>query len=65
MGIHAGICKAQKERQVMGGRASQKGVRMLGNSKKEKRVLLGRWEGGGGCGQTHCGNRDPGGCPAV
>lgn len=41
MGIHAGICKAQKERQVMGAGASQKGARTLGNNKKEKGVLLG------------------------
>lgn len=41
MGIHAGICKAQKERQVMGAGALQRGVRSLKNNKEEKRVVLG------------------------
>lgn len=46
MGIHAGIWKAQKERQVTGAGASQREGRMLGNNKEEKRVLLGWWKGG-------------------
>ena len=41
MGIRAGICKAQKEKQVMGAGVLQRGVRSLENSKKEKRVMLG------------------------
>lgn len=60
MGVHAGICKAQKERQVMGAKASQ---RTLGNNKKEKRVLLGKEEVG--VGKTPRGKRDSGGCPGV
>lgn len=45
MGIRAGICKAQKEKQVMGAGVLQGGVRSLKNSKKEKRMMLG-WQKG-------------------
>lgn len=41
MGIHAGICKAQKERQVMGTGTPHKGGRSLKSNKKEERVMLG------------------------
>lgn len=40
MGIGAGICKAEKERQVMGTGAPQRGARSLKNTKEEK-VMLG------------------------
>ena len=42
MGIHAGICKAQKERQVMGTGTPHKGGRSLKSNKKEERMMLGR-----------------------
>ena len=41
MGIHAGICKTQKERQVMGTGTPHKGGRSLKSNKKEERVMLG------------------------
>lgn len=41
MGIHAGICKAQKERQVMGTGTQHRGGRSLKSNKKEEKVMLG------------------------
>lgn len=41
VGIGAGICKAEKERQVMGAGAPQRGARSSKNTKEEEKVVLG------------------------
>lgn len=40
VGVGAGICKAEKERPVMGAGAPRRGARSLRNGKQEKRVML-------------------------
>lgn len=65
MGIGAGICKAEKGRQVVGAGAPQRGARSLKNTKEEERWCWGIERRKPWSGETCWVNRDPFGSPGV